>query len=95
MGLAATGELVELLRTVTRKPAFLMERCVDTELFDPSRRTHSETEVVFCYLGRLSSEKNLRLLRRVEDALLSAGIRDYRFDVIGHGAERTWLQAHL
>ena len=95
VGLAPTGELVDLLRTGTHKPAFLMERGVDTELFDPSKRTPSDTEVVFGNVGRLSSEKNLRLPKLVEDDLLSAGIRDYRFEVIRHGAERPWLQNHL
>lgn len=95
VALSPTVELVELLRQGTRKPAFLMERGVDTELFNPSKRTRDHNEVVFGYVGRLGSEKNLRLLKLVEDALLSAGIRDSRFEVIGHGAERTWLQNHL
>ena len=95
VGLAPTGELVELLRTGTRKPAFRMERGVDTELFDPRKRMRRGNEVVLGYVRRLSSEKNLRLLKLVEDALLSAGIRNYRFEVIGHGAEAAWLQNEL
>ena len=43
----------------------------------------------------VSTEKNLRLLKRVDEALRSAGERNYRFEIIGHGAESDWLSKNL
>lgn len=93
--LAPTRELVDLVRTGTRRPAFLMERGVDTALFRPERRMRSGGPVVFGYVGRLSTEKNLRLLQAVEEALLAEGLKDYRFEIVGHGPEERWLREHL
>lgn len=66
VGLAPNVDLVELLRARTDKPAFLLERGVDTELFGPSKRVRVDEELVFGYVGRLSSEKNQHLLGRLE-----------------------------
>lgn len=43
----------------------------------------------------VSTEKNLRLLKRVDEALRSAGERNHRFEIIGHGAESDWLSKDL
>ena len=95
VGLAPNSELVDLLRSGTRKPAYLMKRGVDTVLFDPSRRERGAGRIAFGYVGRLSTEKNLRLLGRLEDALLAEGLDDFHFEIVGHGSEREWLQANL
>lgn len=95
VGLAPNAELVDLLRAGTRKPVFLMERGVDTVLFNPARRQRQDTATVLGYVGRLSSEKNLRLFKRLEDALLSEGLSDYRFEIAGDGAELKWLRSNL
>lgn len=87
VGPAPNLELVDMLRSGTRRPAYLMERGVDTVLFDPSRRERGA--------GRLSTEKNLRLLGRLEDALLAEGLDDFHFEIVGLGSEREWLQANL
>ena len=95
IGLAPNAELVDLLRRGTGKPAFLMERGVDTILFDPARRTRDERLTVLGYVGRLSTEKNLPLFKRLEEALLAEGLRDYRFEIVGHGSETEWLRSNL
>ena len=95
VGLAPNVDLVELLRARTDKPAFLLERGVDTELFGPAKRGRVDEKLVFGYVGRLSSEKNLRLLRRLERSLEAHGHRDYRIEIIGHGAEMEWLRSNL
>ncbi len=96
VGMAPNPELVELLRQGTDKPAFLMERGVDTELFDCAKRAReADGKVVFGYVGRLSTEKNLRVLKRLEQALMAGGLSDYRFEVVGHGSESAWLEGNL
>ena len=93
--MAPNPELVELLRQNTKKPAYLMERGVDSELFDCAKRGRNDGEVVFGYVGRLSTEKNLRVLKRLEDALGAARLGDYRFELVGHGSESEWLRSNL
>ncbi len=95
VSLAPNTELVELLRAGTRKPAFLMERGVDTVLFDPARRGRDDSVTVLGYVGRLSTEKNLRLFKKLEDALAAEGVGEYRFEIVGHGSESEWLRRNL
>jgi hypothetical protein len=45
-------------------------------------------------VGRLTAEKNERALARLERALFDRGHRDFRFVVVGEGAEREWLQVY-
>lgn len=59
------------------------------------RRCRQGSEVVLGYVGRLSPEKNLRLLKRVDEALRAAGERNYRFAIVGHGAESDWLRKSI
>jgi glycosyltransferase involved in cell wall biosynthesis len=95
--LATNPELCQLLECRTRRPCFLMRRGVDTELFRPERRRRDERDagVVLGYVGRLSPEKNIRLLARVEQALQEAGCESYRFLIVGQGGESEWLRANL
>jgi len=92
---APNPELAGLLRRRTGKPVFPMGRGIDTELFHPSRRTRTGDELVVGYVGRLTPEKNLRLLARVEAALHDAGLPDARFQITGAGGERSWLERNL
>ncbi len=88
---APNAELVELLARRTGRPAFLMSRGIDTELFSPARRTRLDRDFVIGYVGRLSPEKNVRLLAEVEQSLIQAGMNNYRFLIVGHGSEHSWL----
>jgi glycosyltransferase involved in cell wall biosynthesis len=50
---------------------------------------------VLGYVGRLSVEKNVALLARVERELLQHGITNFRFLVVGHGSEEVDLRSTL
>lgn len=93
--LAPNRELIDLLHSRTGKPAFLMERGIDTDLFHPSRRTRTDGTFVMGFVGRLQPEKNVRFLARIEEALLRAGYENFRFLIVGRGDERPWLEANL
>ena len=46
-------------------------------------------------MGRLSPEKNVRVLRDVEQTLLAAGLKHFRLLIVGDGHERLWLKTNL
>ena len=92
---APNPELVQMLETRTGREAHLMVRGVDTNLFSPARRMRDDDELIIGHVGRLSAEKNVRLLVDLERVLLEEGIANYRFLVVGEGAERAWLRENL
>jgi glycosyltransferase involved in cell wall biosynthesis len=92
---APNPELVDLLRQRTGKPCFLMQRGVDAGHYSPSKRVAGSRPFTIGYVGRLSVEKNVRLLASVEQALIGAGRSDYRFVVIGPGNEAGWLRENM
>jgi phosphatidylinositol alpha 1,6-mannosyltransferase len=92
---APNQELVDLLRDRTRKPCYLMQRGVDAELYHPGKRTPGQRPFTIGYVGRLSPEKNIRLLASVERALLDAGHSDFRFVIVGSGFEKDWLAKNM
>ena len=93
--LAPNPGLVDMLRRRTGKPAFLMTRGIDTELFSPAHRSRLDRDFVIGYVGRLSPEKNVRMLADIEQRLIQAGMSNCRFLVVGEGSERAWLKANL
>lgn len=92
---APNAELVELLASHTGKPCHLMQRGVDATLFHPGKRTPGSRPFTIGYVGRLSAEKNIRLLVDIERAFLSRGFSEYRFLIAGSGGEQEWLRANL
>jgi phosphatidylinositol alpha 1,6-mannosyltransferase len=94
---APNPELCEVLERKTRRPCHLMPRGVDAELFNPGKRvpTEGDREVVLGFVGRLSIEKNVMLLVRVQEELEKQGRRDFHFLIVGHGAEESWLRERL
>ncbi len=92
---APNPELVELLASRTGRPAFLMSRGIDTELFSPTRRSRTDRAFVIGYVGRLSPEKNVRMLAELERELRELGLREFRFLIVGEGSERSWLRGNL
>lgn len=95
ISMAPNPELIALLEQGTGKPAFLMRRGVECDLFSPQRRSRTDGAFVIGFVGRLQPEKNVRLLASIEQRLLDAGERDFRFLVVGHGSERTWLEQNM
>lgn len=93
--LAPNQELIEMLQQRTGKPVFLMRRGIDTKIFDPLKRTRTDSKLVYGYVGRITAEKGVRVLADVERALRAAGIDNYEFHIIGHGGETEWLRQNL
>jgi phosphatidylinositol alpha 1,6-mannosyltransferase len=94
---APNDELCRMLERTTGRPCFLMQRGVDTEWFSPSHRTREADDrtVVLGYVGRLSVEKNVALLARVERELAVMGLGGVRFLIVGHGSEEAALRRDL
>jgi len=90
-------ELCQLLRSSTGRDCFLMPRGVDTKLFNPGRRRRDpgDDTLVLGFVGRLSVEKNVAQLAKVHDELIAMGHTNFRFLIIGHGAEDAWLKERM
>lgn len=92
---APNPELVAMLGARTGRRVHLMQRGIDTDFFTPERRRAGERPFTIGYAGRLSAEKNVRLLAALHAELQRVGVRDHRFLVVGEGSERAWLREHL
>jgi glycosyltransferase involved in cell wall biosynthesis len=93
---APNDDLIEMLRQRTGKPVFAMARGVDTALFHPARRERcDDDEVVVGFTGRLTPEKNVRLLARLADYLNRKRVGRVRFLIVGGGSERAWLEKSI
>lgn len=93
--LAPNQDMVDLLAASTHRPSFLMAHGVDTNLFSPARRDRAGGPFTIGYVGRLTPEKNVRMLAGLEQSLLAAGQRDFRIVMVGDGSERDWLRRHV
>ena len=94
---APNVDLCRLLEKSTGRHCALMPRGVDTIAFSPEYRDRSGTEEPFVlgFCGRLSIEKNVFLLARIRTELIARGITNFRFLIVGHGKEESWLRQHL
>jgi len=90
---APNPQLCALLESRTGRACHLVRRGVDTEFFSPAKRTRvvGDGTVVLGYVGRLSVEKNLALLPRIEKELRQRGMRA-QWVIVGHGAEAAMLR---
>lgn len=93
--LAPNQELVDMLEKGTRRESRLMIRGVDTELFDPAKRTVDDGKIRLGFVGRLQAEKNPRILADVGRALTEAGKGDFEFLIVGEGSEREWMEKNV
>jgi len=93
--LAPNAEWMTVARERLGKPAFHMTRGVDTDMFTPLRRSRQDNALRIGFVGRLSAEKSVRELARLERALVAAGAPRFHIVVVGDGAEREWLRTHL
>ena len=89
---APNEELASLLETRTGKPTRIMRRGVNSHLFSPEKRTRTDDTFVLGFVGRLAAEKNVRFLLALEQALIAAGRRNFKFVIVGQGSEKPWLE---
>jgi phosphatidylinositol alpha 1,6-mannosyltransferase len=92
---APNEDLVSLIHQRLRRQTYLMPHGVDTELFSPEHRSAQSRVFTLGYVGRLTPEKNVRLLAEIERKLLLTGCGSFRFLVVGDGLERHWLENNL
>jgi phosphatidylinositol alpha 1,6-mannosyltransferase len=92
---APNQEMIQALETATGKPCHLMSHAVDTEAFNPEFRNRQPGAFRIGYVGRLTAEKNVRMLARLEQSLLAMGHRDFQFVIVGQGAEEKWLRENM
>lgn len=101
MVFAPNQEIVDQLTAATKKRCHHMGHGVDLELFHPEKRDRQVTQFsqaepfIIGYVGRLSAEKNIRWLARLEQRLEEQGHRDFRIVVVGQGAESAWLRDNM
>jgi phosphatidylinositol alpha 1,6-mannosyltransferase len=93
---APNPALCTLLEHKTHRPCHLMQRGVETDLFTPAKRSRpeSDTQPLLGYVGRLSVEKNVALLPRIDLALRARGLQP-RWLIVGHGSEQRALRSAL
>jgi glycosyltransferase involved in cell wall biosynthesis len=72
-----------------------MHHGVDLKGFTPSVIPHADRPFCIGYVGRLTTEKNVRFLAEVESQLLSSGERNFRFLIVGEGGQQGWLRKHM
>lgn len=94
---APNAELCSMLQRITARPCHLMTRGVDTEAFSPAYRDRcpDDTDFVLGFVGRLSVEKNIALLVTIQQELEKLSTKKFRFIIVGHGGEETWLRRRL
>lgn len=93
--LAPTEQQVEWLEKALQRPSFLMPRGVDAQQFHPQWRTVNDGVLRFGFVGRVTPEKGVRLLRDMEKALEAKEFREFRIIVVGDGSEVAWLKRRL
>ncbi len=92
---APNQELIDLLAGGTKKHVYPMLRGVDSLLFRPQEIADGNHKFTIGYVGRLTTEKNIRFLAELERSLIESGLSDFRFLIIGQGAEEPWLKANM
>ena len=93
--LAPNQELISILGAGTHRRSQIMTRGVDTELFSPVHRTVDDNIFRIGFVGRLRAEKNVRLLADLERELTARGRNSFRFQIIGEGSERPYLEQNM
>jgi phosphatidylinositol alpha 1,6-mannosyltransferase len=93
--LSPNQELIDALGKGTKRVSRLMSRGVDTEKFSPEKRTLNDGIFRLGFVGRLRSEKNVRLLVSLEKELLAAGKTNFKFLIVGEGTEREFLEKNM
>jgi phosphatidylinositol alpha 1,6-mannosyltransferase len=72
-----------------------MPRGVDGEQFNPKHRTVNDKRLRLGFVGRVTPEKGVRLLRGIDKELVRRGLDDFRITIVGDGSEVEWLKWRL
>lgn len=94
---APNPDLCALLERHTGQSCRLMPRGVDADLFNPARRLReaNDRQTILGFVGRMSVEKNVALLVRIQQELEERGQNNFRFLLIGQGKQESWLRQRL
>ncbi len=94
--MAPNQAMVDLLQQRTGRPSLLMGHGVDLQGFRPLPHLRDGSQP-FCigYVGRLTTEKNVRIFAELEKRLLASGETNYKFLIVGEGGQQKWLEKHL
>jgi phosphatidylinositol alpha 1,6-mannosyltransferase len=92
---APNQEVIRMLEGATGKPCSIMPHGVDTEVFSPSCRDRATGPIRIGYVGRLTPEKNVRILAQIEQGLINKGRNDFEFVVVGDGIDQGWLRENM
>jgi glycosyltransferase involved in cell wall biosynthesis len=94
---APNPDLCALLERHTGRNCRLMPRGVDAVLFDPVKRQRNpdDRETILGFVGRMSVEKNVALLVRIQQELEQQGINSFRYLIVGQGNLEPWLRERL
>ena len=94
---APNPELCSQLERLTGRPCHRMPRGVDADLFHPGKRKRDpeDRDQLLGFVGRLSVEKNVAQLVKVQEELEQLGHKSFRFRIVGHGTEEAWLRERL
>jgi phosphatidylinositol alpha 1,6-mannosyltransferase len=93
---APNPKLCVLLEQKTGRPCHLMKRGVDTNMFTPARyaRPRNDGRIVLGFVGRLSVEKNIALLPKINKELRARQV-SVEWLIVGQGSEEEMLQRQL
>lgn len=92
---APNQEQVDLLHSRLGKPAFVMPHGVDLSVYHPIAALTENRPFCIGYVGRLTTEKNVRYLAALEQSLIARGEKDFQFLIVGDGGQQSWLQSNL
>jgi glycosyltransferase involved in cell wall biosynthesis len=94
---APNPALCALLQRHTGQSCHLMPRGVDANLFNPVKRppAPADRQTILGFVGRISVEKNVALLVRIQQELELLGLTSFRFLIVGHGNLEPWLRQRL
>jgi glycosyltransferase involved in cell wall biosynthesis len=97
--LAPNQEILTTLTRLTGKAGRLMPHGVDCDRFQPRPRelvdAHQNRAFTIGYVGRLTPEKNVHVLVDLEAELISRGISNIRFVIVGEGSEKASLAQRM
>ena len=93
--LAPNEELVRVVGKLSGRPAYLMQRGVEVDVFRPERRRRTTHKFRIGYVGRLTTEKNVRFLADLGRALVDLGRDNFEIVIVGQGKDERWLREHV